>query len=89
MPRRLRIPKPRTGAVDRLTPDQRAWFFTEFARLDTMANDGPCTYAHRIVFASAAEARTAWRSHRDELLEEYSATHPGRKPWPARLWEEA
>ncbi len=86
MPRRRRTPKGRIGSADRLTHDQRNWFFNGFAQINAMDADGPCLYAQRVVFDTASEARTAWRAHREELLEEFSATRPGQLPWPARLW---
>ena len=84
MPRPRRAAKARIPGVGQLTPDQRAWFFNSFAELDLVGN-GVCRYAHRIVFASVADARAAWEQHRDELL----AAYPGQKPWPTRVWPQA
>jgi hypothetical protein len=88
MPRRRRAAKARIPGVGQLTPDQRAWFFNPFAELDLMGN-GVCEYAHRIVFASVADARAAWEQHRDELVTEFQAAAPGQEPWPARVWGQA
>lgn len=87
MPRRRRAPKARIGGAG-LTPAQRAWFFNKYGEFELDNGDRPCLYAHEVVFPNAAAARAAWEAHRDELLEEYEAAHPGERPWPATHWDD-
>jgi len=84
MPRRRRTPKARTGSPDHLTPDQRGFFCNSFGQFQVAG--GPVLYGGRVVFVDPEEARAAWDTHRETLIEEHEAAHPGEKPWPVETW---